>query len=71
MEALFIYFAPGVGHTHEFIDLTPVMTDGASEADAIDWAYEKYGNGREVFTVDAGEHAYLEERLNNVFWYAK
>jgi hypothetical protein len=63
MEVLFIYFVPGVGHIKHFIDATPVLTDGATEEEAIEWAYEKYGRGREVVNVEFGTREYLMERV--------
>ncbi|MGF6996732.1 hypothetical protein [Paraburkholderia sp. GAS32] len=71
MEALFIFYAADEGHTHLFVDLTPVTCDGASEEEALEWAYEKHGQGRTIHNVDTGTREYLTERLNTAFHYAK
>lgn len=71
MEVLFIYFAPGIGHTKEVIDATPVVADGASEEQAIEWAAEKFANGREIVGVEFGTPEHILERLALVYYYVE
>jgi len=57
------FFERGVGHTHILVDAEWLADEGASEESMIEWAYEKFGSGREVVSVEFGTESYVAERI--------
>jgi hypothetical protein len=62
LVALFFYSKES-GHTHVIIDAESHIADGGTESSAIDWAYEKYGEGRDVVSCEFGHEDYVNERI--------
>jgi hypothetical protein len=65
-----IFVERGVGHTHILVDAEWLADEGASEENIIEWAYEKFGNGREVVGVEFGTESYVAERIKLVHGYS-
>jgi hypothetical protein len=70
MQVLLVFYSADIGHTHLVVDASPVLVAGADSADmesAINWAYEKYGNGRECISSDIGTSNEIRARVQSVF----
>lgn len=65
LVALFFYDSV-VGHTHIVVDAESHIADGGNEESAIDWAYEHFGKGREVFGVEFGNESHVKSRTQLV-----
>jgi hypothetical protein len=62
LVALFFYSRED-GHTHVIIDAESHIADGGTESSAIDWAYEKYGEGRALDSCEFGHEDHVKERI--------
>ena len=58
-----LFFLANDEFTHIIVDASAAIADGADEESAADWAYEKFGNGRECIGVEAGTDAEIAERI--------
>lgn len=61
-----MFFEHGTGHTHILVDAEWLAEEGASEESITEWAYEKFGNGRELVGVEFGSESHVAERIKLV-----
>lgn len=59
-----MFYDRAIGHTHIIVDAESHIEDGGNESSAMDWADEKFANGREIIAAEFGTESHVKERIS-------